>query len=114
MNSFVNNIQILTNFFYWFYFFWPLIIVIYYFWKNISVLEKKYIFILCNILINYLFFAIGLFILTVMLWRLGEYLLTYSTIPGLITGIAWATIIYLFVLASHVYLTQWQIKKWML
>jgi len=57
-------------------------------------------------------FVIGIFTLTIGWKRLEEFLLIYSTFIGVILGILWAAIVYMFVFVIHIFITQRQVEKW--
>lgn len=112
MNSIINDVLCITALLYGCYFIWPLIIVILIFCKNKTIIKNKFKFILASLLINYILFVVGIFILTICWRRLEEYLLVYSSTMGLITGILWAAIVYMFVMGIHIIFTQRHIEEW--
>ncbi len=111
MNAIINDVLRITALLYGCYFIWPLIIVALVFWKNKTIIKNKFKFMLTSLLINYILFSIGIFIITICWRRLEEYLLMYSSTMGLITGILWAAIVYMFVMGIHIFITQRHVEK---
>jgi hypothetical protein len=95
----------ISGLFYAFYFIWPLIVVIYSYWKNSLLIQKKLSLILVSLLANYLLFIPVIIWLTILSWMFLSAMLTYSLLGKIVFSVI-ATIIYIFSLFIHVFLTK--------